>query len=273
MDPVKRTKRIGVLLLLPEFCPKLLYAATGDIADPRHPLRYHQIVSNLRQDHYPRLPHADSGTKPANQHESTQLPNAPVQDALQQNSQPEAAGQREKEHIQAEAQSSSVLPENQEPKPSTSEQSNVQLDMQSSHGQQTDGVNDDSNLLEPLSVQAGQLPGFAAADHTTAGLPPHITHLQGLLNDVSHEGLSPDEQASRASLQSRITKLAALLDKIQAGVDSRTQRYSQGTSAAQKVTSVFTGIQSLDDLYQLSLQKEVSRGGPEGGGQVSWTRL
>lgn len=232
--------------------PTLFFAA-GDIADPRHPLRFHNVVSNLKRDRYPgdeSFPET-SGQQPTNQ--DSEL-------AQQGSTQSMVQDEADTPQLQHEAQATASPVHSQDGVPSQtvddSASDSSQPDTALSDSQQ------DSAVYQTVDAQASE----HDTDSDELDFENRLTFFDHVLGHM-------EEDQRLQHLQQRISELKDELSLIAKAIELHSQVHGHATaldSSSDTAATPEPAEGAVNDLYAPSAgpDKMLSRGGPVHAGQV-----
>ena len=169
-------------------------ACSGDIADPRHPFRFHQVVSSLRRS----APPTDSDPAPA-QLETPQQP-------------PGSTAEMPAQHASASSdnqQSSSQDPAQCDPSSSESQSMDQQLQEQGGSSDGPQHVHQTSNIVSQTDQAAAGKQAGTGINLSGESLHRRISNLSGALDEIEEQVIRHGQRNIPG--RSRGTPLAACL--------------------------------------------------------------
>ena len=232
--------------------PTLFFAA-GDIADPRHPLRFHNVVSNLKRDRYP-------GDESFPETSSQQPTNQDSELAQQHSSQSMVPDQADMPQLQSEAQATAS------PVHSQDGSSSQTADGSASNSSQPDTALSDSQQDTAVYQTADAQASEHDTDSDELDFENRLTFFDHVLGHM-------EEDQRLQHLQQRISELKDELSLIAKAIELRSQVYGHPTaldSSSDTAAAPEPAEGAVNDLYAPSAgpDKLLSRGGPVHAGQV-----
>lgn len=258
----------------------------GDIADPRHPLRFHNVVSNLKRDKYPG---DDSPLQEAN-------PNQPDTEAQQSNLTPDESNpqqSQQEEGVPPATQQHQEAVSTDATQQTSPDQAHVQSGMRDTNhdAQGADAALQDEQPGSPDQEDVSQIVSEVLDDMNSEpfGVRPQdyrvsFTSMQAQLSQLPDDAPLKNcastlqkwsENPQFEHLHQRITELQQRLGFIEKAVEQRKEQYGQAAGSRLELdprptsgTDEDLGAVGLNDLFAASPDRTLSKGGPVPAGQV-----